>query len=144
MNETIRNLSMATEIKIEGYEKPLRIDFSDKGIKLRILKLMKEFQNADTEMAIAAKEAEGIEDEVDKLIFITEKEVELLTRIKDSVNYVFGTNLTDAMFGEGCLPDLERYFPLLDAIKPFAVKAAKEQAEMSAKINEKYGLNRLA
>lgn len=142
--KTINNLNMTTEIKVKGYDGTLKLDFSDRGIRLRLLELMKEFEHADDEMQKAAKEAEGIKDDLDKLIFIERKETELLTRIRDSVNYVFKDNVTDAMFGKDCLPDIYRYFPLLDALKPIMVKAVAEQAELNKKITEKYGLDRLA
>lgn len=142
--KTIKNLNMATEIKVEGYDGKLKLDFSDRGIQLRILELMQEFENAKDEMHKVSAEAEGIDGEMNKLVFIARKKVEFLTRIRDSVNNVFKANITDAMFGEGCIPDVERYFPLMDAIKPLMIQSVKEQNEMSKKIIEKYGLDRLA
>ena len=139
--QEIKNLSLVSEIKIEGTDKVIKVDFTDKRFVNRLLKLVKKYQNIGDEIDKEVEKIEAIEDELDKLIAFTDMENNILEDFKNDVDATFNTNLTEQLFGEKCLPAIERYYDLFDAIMPY-VKAAKAQEnDAIAEITKKYGLN---
>lgn len=140
--KTIENLSLATEFKVKGYDKPLRIDFSDKRVINKLLHLQAFYSNMDKIMQEKKEEADKIEDRLEKLLFMSDTEVELLTELKNKVDDLFNENITEAMFGD-CVPSVERYFNLFEAISPFIKEAVSQQNKIISEVNQKYGLDRI-
>lgn len=138
----LNNLSMATSIKVKGSDYELKIDFSDKRMVNKMLHLMKTYENIEEVMNAKFEEAEKIENALDKLIFISDAEVEVLTNLKDNINDLFNTDVVTPLFGD-CLPDINRYYDLFEALRPYMEKAREEQEKMNARITEQYGLERL-
>lgn len=138
----LNNLSMATSIKVKGSDYELKIDFSDKRMVNKMLHLMKTYENIEEEMNVQFAEAEKIEDTLDKLIFISDAEVAILTKFKNSINDLFNTDVVTPLFGD-CLPDINRYYDLLEALRPYMEKAMEEQEKMNERITKQYGLDRI-
>lgn len=138
------NLNRATEVEIG--DKKIKLDFSDKRLLNKILKLMKKYQNIEEEINDRVEEIEKKEDmsDLDKIIAYSDVEIDVLTEFRNDVDNTFGINLCDTLFGEGVLPEIERYFEFFEAISPIVQKAQKEQSDKIASIQQKYGLDRVA
>lgn len=135
----LNNLSMAQEVKIGDHI--YKFDSSDRRFVNRVLKLIKNWQNIDAEIEERKKEFAGITDAVDRLIAISDAEIEILEKLKEDVNNVFGCPITDWAFGEGVLPDITRYAGLFDMITPLVHNTAAKEADLMKSLNEKYGFN---
>lgn len=138
----IKNLSLITSIKIEGTDKELKVDFSDKRFINKLLKLVKKYQTIGDVIDERVTEIEKIEDELDKLIAFSDMENEVLGDFKNDVNETFNADVTGLLFGD-CLPDIERYFPLFESIIPYAQAAKAQENKMIADITDKYGIGRI-
>lgn len=138
----IKNLSLATTIKVEGTDKTVTVDFSDKRLVLRVAKLLKKYNNIDEEINKRVTECEAIEDELDRFIALSEATVSILEEFKNDVNAAFNADITGTLFGD-CVPDIERYFPFLEAITPYIQESLKEQGEVIQTVNKKYSLGRI-
>lgn len=138
----IKNLSLITSIKIEGTDKELKVDFSDKRFINKLLKLVKKYQTIGDVIDERVSEIEKIDDELDKLIAFSDMENDILGDFKNDVNDTFNTDVTGLLFGD-CLPDIERYFPLFESIIPYAQAAKAQENEMIMNITNKYGINRI-
>lgn len=138
----IKNLSMLKTIKIEGTDIALVCDFSDVRFKSRLLHLMKRYQGIEQELLDKFKPLESIEDELDKTLAALDLKCEILEDFKNDINNVFQDNIVDKMFGEKCLPDIERYYPLFEQLTPIIKEALAEEDGIIADINKKYGLDR--
>jgi len=138
------NLNRATEVEIG--DKKIKLDFSDKRLLNKILKLMKKYQNIESEINTRVEEIEKNEgmSDLDKIIAYSDVEIDVLTEFRNDVDNTFGINICDELFGEGVLPEIERYFEFFEAISPVVAKAQKEQNEKIASIQQKYGLDRVA
>ncbi len=55
-NNTIKDLSMVTKIQIEGTDKSINVDFTDKRFVNRLLKLVKKYQNIENVIQERGKE----------------------------------------------------------------------------------------
>ena len=141
MND-IKNLSLVQEIKIEGTENVLKLDFSDKRFVNKLLKLIKKYENIEQELQVKFKSIENIEDPVDKLLAFSDIELEVLESFKDDVNDTFNFDLTGKLFGD-CVPAIERYIDLFESLTPYIIEAKERENKVIEAINEKYGLNRV-
>lgn len=139
---TLQNLNLTQKLTIEDSDKCLEIDLSDRRIINRLLKLMKRYKNMDEELKEKYKETEKIEDELDKAIAESDIYIEVLESFKNGVDEAFGTNITEVMFGD-CLPGLERYSALIDALTPFVEKYVSDERKRSEALNKKYSLERV-
>ena len=72
--------------------------------------------------------------DLDKIIAYSDVEIDVLTEFRNDVDNTFGINICDELFGEGVLPEIERYFEFFEAISPVVAKAQKEQNEKIASI----------
>lgn len=136
---SIKSLSNAVEINVDGSGKVLYLDFSDKRFANRVLQLIKKWKNVDKELQDRADEIDAIEDEMDRLIAMSELEVDILEKFKDDVNKVFGCDIVEAMFGN-ILPSVERYSLLFDAVTPFIAESQEREREMLESVSRKYKL----
>lgn len=139
---TLQNLNLTQKLTIEDSDKCLEIDLSDRRIINRLLKLMKRYKNMDEELKEKCAEIEKIEDELDKAIAESDIYIEVLESFKNGVDEAFGTNITEVMFGD-CLPGLERYSALIDALTPFVEKYVSDEKKRSEALNKKYSLERV-
>jgi hypothetical protein len=107
---------------------------------------MKKYQNIESEINTRVEEIEKNEgmSDLDKIIAYSDVEIDVLTEFRNDVDNTFGINICDELFGEGVLPEIERYFEFFEAISPVVAKAQKEQNEKIASIQHKYGLDRVA
>lgn len=142
-NNTIKDLSMVTKIQIEGTDKFINVDFTDKRFVNRLLKLVKKYQNIENIIQEKVKELDTIEDELDKLIAYSDMETEILEGFKDDINKTFNADITTMLFGD-CIPDIERYFPLFESIMPYVAAAKQQEMKLVDEVSKKYGINRLA
>lgn len=139
----IQNLSLATEIRIEGVEEPLVIDFSDKRVTNKILHLIYKYENIEKELQEKIKALDSIESEFEKMLAFSDIEIGLLEEFKNDVDSTFNTNLTEKMFGK-CLPAIERYYILFDKLIPCVNEAKTRETEAMQAIMEKYGVGRIS
>lgn len=138
----ISNLNMKTRIDIDGVDEPLYIDFTDRRLVNKLIKLVKRYRNIEEELNEKLKEIDNYEDEFDKLEATSDIETEVLESFKKDVDDTFNTDLTEKMFGD-CLPSIERYFKLFDMLQPLLLEAKEVEQKEINEINEKYGLGRL-
>ena len=96
----IKNLSLVQQIKIEGTEDVLQLDFSDKRFINKLLKLIKKYENIEKELQLKFKTIEDIEDPVDRLLAFSDIELEVLESFKNDVNDTFNFDLTTKLFGD--------------------------------------------
>lgn len=140
LNQT---LNYATEIQVG--DKTLKIDFSDKRLTNKVLKLIKKYQNLDTEIKerIAEIEKDESMDELDKLIAYSDVEVDILSEFKSDVDLAFNAPVTTILFGSDVVPEIERYFEFFEAITPIVKEVKEAENEKIVSIQKKYGLDRL-
>lgn len=139
---TLQNLDLTQKLTIEDSDKCLEIDLSDKRIANRILKLVKRYQGIDGELKEKLAAAEKIEDELDKMITVSDIEVDTLESFKKDVDEAFGINITDIMFGN-CLPGIERYADLFETLTPVIQAYSADEKKRVEAINKKYSLERV-
>lgn len=139
MSNQMNSLSLATEIKVKGYDGVLKIDFSDSRIKNKVLHLMKYYGGMEQKMTEVYETAKKIEDDLDRVLYVSDAEIEVLEGLKNNINDLFGTDVVTAMFGN-CLPSVERYYSLMEALEPYAKQSFETQAKMQADIVKKYNL----
>jgi hypothetical protein len=138
--QTIKNLGRVLELNVEGTDRVLRIDFSDKRIVGNVLRLVKKYQNMDTELA-ERYDAVTTEDPIDKLIAYSEIEEDVLTTFKKDVDGAFNTNITEQLFGD-TLPGVERYAELFSIIVPFLQEYKKEEDTAISELNRLYNTDK--
>ena len=138
--QTIKNLGRVLELNVEGTDRVLRIDFSDKRIVGNVLRLVKKYQNMDTELA-ERFDAVKAEDPIDKLIAYSEIEEDVLTTFKKDVDSAFNTNITEQLFGD-TLPGVERYAELFDIVIPFLQEYKKEEDTAISELNKLYNTDK--
>lgn len=139
---TLKNLSLTQKLTVEGSDKSLEIDLSDQRIRARVAKVLKRFSNLGNELDEKLKDTDKIEDEIDKLIAVTDAEVGILESFKKEVDDAFGAKITDALFGD-CLPGVERYFYLFDAVAPVLKAGVDAEKARYEELNKKYSLERV-
>lgn len=138
--QTIKNLGKVLELNVEGTDRVLRIDFSDKRIVGNVLRLVKKYQNMDVELA-ERFDSVTTEDPIDKLIAYSEIEEDVLTTFKKDVDSAFNTNITEQLFGD-TLPGVERYAELFNIIVPFLQEYKKEEDTAINALNELYNTDK--
>lgn len=136
---SIKNLSKVLNLKVEGTEKVLTIDFSDKRLVNRVLHLMKKYRGIDDKVNEKIKEISKIEDELDREIAFSDFYIEFLEEIKNDVNTAFNTNIVDTLYGDA-LVGVERYKELFELVTPYIENTAKEESEAIDLINKEYNL----
>lgn len=139
-NNTIKNLSMAVEIPIEGTNEVIKVDFSDTRFVAKLLKLVRKYRSLVEEIQEKFKKCDDIKDNLDKVIALFDIRDEILLEFKHDVDNTFNTNLTEKLFGD-CVPDIERYFVLFDALMPHMQQAKEQENTLIDKICQQYGLN---
>lgn len=138
--QTIKNLGRVLELNVEGTDRVLRIDFSDKRIVGNVLRLVKKYQNMDVELEERFNSV-TTEDPIDKLIAYSEIEEDVLNTFKKDVDSAFNTNITEQLFGD-TLPGVERYAELFNIIIPFLQKYKKEEDTAINALNELYNTDK--
>lgn len=138
--QTIKNLGKVLELEVEGTGRVLKIDFSDKRIVGNVLRLVKKYQNMDTELEKRFN-AVTAEDPIDKLIAYSEIEEDVLTTFKKDVDSAFNTNIVEQLFGD-TLPGVERYAELFNIIIPFLQEYKKEEDTAINELNKLYNTDR--
>ena len=139
---TLKSLDLTQKLTIEDSDKCLEIDLSDKRFANRILKLVKRYQGIDGELKEKLAATEKIEDELDKMIAVSDVEVDLLESFKKDVDDAFGTNITEVMFGD-CLPGVERYADLFETLTPVIQAYTSDEKKRVEALNKKYSLERV-
>ena len=137
--KTIKNLSRVFELNVEGTDKVVRIDFSDKRMSGNILRLVKKYQGIEDELNQQFKAVDDNTElsELDRLLAYTEIEENVLTAFKDDVDKAFNTNITEQMFGD-TLPGVERYAELFQAVVPFIMDYKQAENDALAELNKLY------
>ena len=137
--KTIKNLSRVFELNVEGTDKVVRIDFSDKRMSGNILRLVKKYQGIEDELNQQFKAVDDNTElsELDRLLAYTEIEENVLTAFKDDVDKAFNTNITEQMFGD-TLPGVERYPELFQAVVPFIMDYKQAENDALAELNKLY------
>ena len=118
------------------------VDFSDKRIVNRILHLVKKYDGIEEKLNEKYAELAKIEDELDKLIALSDLEISVLEEFKKDVNEAFGMNIVDEIYGDA-LPGIEVYFSLFDKIKPFIEDSKKQESIAISELNKLYSLDRI-
>lgn len=137
---SVKNLNLASEIHIDGYDGVIKIDFSDLRMRNKLIHLAKHYREIEGIMQNVYEEAQKIEDQLDKILYVSDKETEVLEGVKKRFEDVFGADVIMAMFGD-CLPSIERYSGLLEALTPYLQESMKKQAEESEKLSKKYNID---
>lgn len=144
----IDSMCLKTEIEIggsvgeDGKPKVISVDFTDRRFANRLLKLIHRYSHIEEELTAKFAGLDEIEDKFEKLMRISDVEIEVLEEFKDTVNGVFGFDITGELYGD-CLPDIARYFELFEALTPYVVAANKVEQERVNDIKKKYGLDRI-
>ena len=118
------------------------VDFSDKRIVNRVLHLVKKYDGIEEKLNEKYAELNKIEDELDKLIALSDLEISVLEEFKSDVNNAFGKNIVDEIYGDA-LPGIEVYFSLFDKIKPFIEESKKQESIAISELNKLYSLDRI-
>ena len=118
------------------------VDFSDKRIVNRVLHLIKKYDGIEEKLNEKYAELNKIEDELDKLIALSDLEISVLEEFKSDVNNAFGKNIVDEIYGDA-LPGIEVYFSLFDKIKPFIEESKKQESIAISELNKLYSLDRI-
>ena len=118
------------------------VDFSDKRIVNRILHLVKKYDGIEEKLNEKYAELNKIEDELDKLIALSDLEISVLEEFKKDVNEAFGMNIVDEIYGDA-LPGIEVYFSLFDKIKPFIEDSKKQESIAISELTKLYSLDRI-
>lgn len=144
MDNKVINLNRKTDVTIG--DKKISVDFTDKRLLNKILKLMKKYQNIEEEINSRVNEVENNEgmSDLDKIIAYSDIEIDVLSEFRADIDSTFGSNLCDELFGEGVLPEIERYFEFFEAIAPIVSEAQKAQNDKITSIQKKYGLDRVS
>lgn len=140
----IKNLSKEIELPIEGTDKKLKMNFSDKRFLSRLLKLVNRYKNFDKEISGISEKIAAEPDDLVKADMFLDELVKIEEGFKKDINECFGFSITDLLFGEGSLPDLEDYEALFTEIAPYMADARKLEAAKITSLQEKYGLNRVS
>lgn len=139
---SIKNLSLVTELNIEGLDKPIKIDFTDKRVTNRLLKLVARYRNIEQEIDAKTAELDSIEDDIDRALAISDLELSILTELKEQINEAFGVDIVGAMFGD-TVPGVERYTELFETLMPYIKEAKLAEAKTINRITELYGGERI-
>lgn len=139
---SIKNLSLVTELNIEGLDKSIKIDFTDKRVTNRLLKLVARYRNIEQEIDAKTAELDSIEDDIDRALAISDLELSILTELKEQINEAFGVDIVGAMFGD-TVPGVERYTELFETLMPYIKEAKLAEAKTINRITELYGGERI-
>lgn len=146
MNANINSLDLRTVIEVTDSQttaiKKIELDFTDRRFSNRLLKLIKRYSNMEDELKLKFASADGITDPIDKMIAVSDAEIEVLEEFKDNVNDVFGFDIVTELFGD-CLPSVERYFEFFEALTPYVLESNKRENERIAAVKDKYGIDRI-
>lgn len=118
------------------------VDFSDKRIVNRVLHLVKKYNDIEVKLNEKYAELDKIEDELDKLIALSDLEISVLEEFKSDVNNAFGKNIVDEIYGD-VLPGIEEYFRIFDRAKPFIEDSKKQESIAISELNKLYSLDRI-
>lgn len=118
------------------------VDFSDKRIVNRVLHLVKKYDGIEEKLNEKYADLDKIEDELDKLIALSDLEISVLEEFKNDVNNAFGKNIVDEIYGDA-LPGIEVYFSLFDKIKPFIEENKKQESIAISELNKLYSIDRI-
>lgn len=141
-NTVIKSLNYATEIQVDG--KSLKIDFSDKALVNKVLKLIKKYQNIEGEINKRIEEINNTEmDDLDRLIAMSDIELDCLQGFKHDVDLAFNAPVSTTLFGDSTVPPVERWFEFFEQITPIIAKAKEEENNRITAVQKKYGLDRL-
>lgn len=140
----IKNLNKSVSIPIEGTDKKLTMNFADKRFLSRLLKLVNRYKNFDKEIAGISEKIAAEPDDLAKADMFLDELIKIEEGFKKDINECFGFAVTDLLFGEGSLPDLEDYEALFTEIAPYMADARKIEAEKIKDLQTKYGLNRVS
>lgn len=140
-NTVIKSLNYTTEIQVDG--KSLKIDFSDKALVNKVLKLIKKYQTIEDEINKRVEEINNTEmDDLDRLIAMSDVELDVLQGFKHDVDLCFNAPVSTTLFGDVTVP-VERWFEFFEQITPIIAKAKEEENNRITAVQKKYGLDRL-
>ena len=118
------------------------VNFSDKRIVNRLLHLVKKYDGFDERLNKKYAELDKIEDELDRLIEISDLEINVLEQFRTDVNSAFGKNIVNEIY-EDYLPGITDYFRLFDRIKPRIEESKKQENIAISELNKLYSLDRI-
>lgn len=139
----LKDLRKTVELPIEGTDKVLKMNFSDKRFLYRLLKLVRKYQNFDKAITDISASIPQDADEVTQAEMLMDKLVQIEEDFKKDINECFGFSVTDLLFGEDSLPDIEDYAELFEQLTPYIADARKAENEKIANLTSKYGLTRI-
>ena len=145
---SIADLNLKTVIEIpssadeNGKPQSIAVDFTDRRFANKIMHLIHKWNNIDGELNEKYKDIDDIEDEFDRLMAISDAEVEVLEKFKSDVNEAFGCDIVGALYGD-CLPSVERYAVLFDALTPYVLAASENEKKRVSSVLGKYSAERI-
>ena len=139
----IKNLNKTVELPIEGTDKTLKMNFSDKRFLSRLLKLVNKYTHFDEELAKLTKALPEGSSDLEQADYFLDELVKIEEQFKADINQCFGFSVTDVLFGEGSLPDIEDYAELFEQLTPYIVDARKVESDKIAVLQSRYGLDRV-
>lgn len=145
---SIADLNLKTVIEIpnsvdeNGKPQGIAIDFTDRRFANKIMHLIHRWNNIEGELTEKYKSIDEIEDEFERLMAISDAEVEVLEQFKSDVNEAFGCDIVGALYGD-CLPSVERYAVLFDALTPYVIVANEQEQKRVSSVLGKYSADRI-
>ena len=140
----MKNLSLKQTITIEGTDTSFDVDFSDRAFVTKLIQLIKKYEGIEDKVNEKMAEIENSgKDELEKLLDLELAQVEILKTFKEDVNTTFGFAIVDKVFGEGCVPSIERYYPFFEELLPYIQQAREQEYKTQKFVAEKYGLKRI-
>lgn len=145
---TIADLNLKTVIEIpnsldeNGKPQGIVIDFTDRRFANKIMHLIHRWNNIEGELTEKYKSIDEIEDEFERLMAISDAEVEVLEQFKADVNEAFNCDIVGALYGD-CLPSVERYAVLFDALTPYVIAANEQEQKRVSSVLGKYSADRI-
>lgn len=145
---SIADLNLKTVIEIpnsvdeNGKPQGIAVDFTDRRFANKIMHLIHKWNNIEGELNEKYNGIDDIEDEFDRLMAISDAEVEVLEKFKADVNEAFGCDIVGALYGD-CLPSVERYAVLFDALTPYVLAASENEKKRVSSVLGKYSAERI-
>lgn len=140
-----KNLDKTVLITIDGTDRSFKMNFTDKRFLSKLLKLVNKYRSFDDRLKtiVDQLQAEAEQDEVQAGIKLLDQIVAIEEEFKADVNDCFGQNVTDIVFGEGSLPDIQDYAEFFEQIEPLIADARKMESEKLKSVLDKYGVQRI-
>lgn len=130
---------MNTVIEVEGIQVTIEADFSDKLFKNNLIKLVKTLRDGAKVMEDKIKEVENNKeiDEFDRMVQLSDIELNYCSDIKTRVKTLIGETACEYLYGTG-VPSVERYIPLIKKLTDITVEENTKEKERLEEIFNSY------